>query len=337
VVVFQNDIRRALIRLGSKAWLTRGRDAQERVMDEVVAAATELARHRMGAIICLERDANVLEFVKNDGVVMDSMVTRELLVSLFVPESVNKTHDGAVLIRDLRMARAGLFFPMPESTRIADPTLGSRHRAAIGITEETDAVVVVVSEERGTITLCFPNGMVQNVDGASLKQALLGLIRGVTATTERRSVWQRIFGRAPQRAAKPAPALSPGSGPKGPEQKPVAAGPQKQISIITRAPAIAKTPAPGTKPSTSTSGRHIALKKESSQSGRFTAVSRSEPPAEESPKTPSIPPRVSMPMPSAKDRKEQKPESEETPSPRTVSKPMTPTELPNTTLGNDES
>jgi len=189
VVVFQNDIRRALIRLGAKAWLTRGRDAQERVIEEVVAAATELARHRMGAILCLERDANVLEFVKSEGVELNCEVSRELLVSMFVPEAVNKLHDGAVLIRDLRIACAGVFLPMPEVTKVADTSLGSRHRAAIGITEETDAVVVVVSEERGTITLCFPNGMVQNVDGNSLKQALLGLfgrgVAGERAQTER--------------------------------------------------------------------------------------------------------------------------------------------------------
>jgi len=190
VVVFQNDIRRALIRLGAKAWLSRGRDAQERVLEEVVAAATELARHRMGAIICLERDANVLEFVKSDGVDLNCEVSRELLVSLFIPEAVNKLHDGAVLIRDLRIACAGVFLPMPEATRVADSSLGSRHRAAIGITEETDAVVIVVSEERGTITLCFPNGMVQNVDGASLKQALLGLF-GKRAPSEAATTTER--------------------------------------------------------------------------------------------------------------------------------------------------
>jgi len=289
----------------------------------------------MGALICLERDANVLEFVKNDGIEMDSMVSRELLVSMFVPESVNKTHDGAVLIRDLRMARAGLFFPMPEMTRIADPTLGSRHRAAIGITEETDAVVVVVSEERGTITLCFPNGMVQNVDGASLKQALLGLIRGL-AQKERRGLWQRIFGR-PVQPRQPAPK------PATAEPKPAAVGASgKQISIITRAPTVAKTPASGTKTpaiaaATGKSGRHTAIKKETSQSGRFTPLSRSDAavapaarPEEASQKTPSVPPRgVSMPMPTSKDRKpaEPKPDSEETPGPRTVSKPMTKTEL----------
>ena len=174
VVVFQNDIRRALIRMGNTAWFTGGREQQSRVIDEVVAAATELARHRMGALIAFEQDANVLEFAKSEGIHLDCVVTRELLVSLFVPESVNKLHDGAVLIRDLRIARAGVFFPMPD-TKILDAQLGSRHRAALGITEETDAVVVVVSEERGTISFCFSGNIVSNLDGQSLRHALLGL------------------------------------------------------------------------------------------------------------------------------------------------------------------
>src|SRR5262245_54289946 len=174
VVVFQNDIRRALIRMGNTAWFTGGREQQSRVIDEVVAAATELARHRMGALIAFEQDANVLEFAKSEGIHLDSVVTRELLVSLFVPESVNKLHDGAVLIRDLRIARAGVFFPIPD-TKVLDEQLGSRHRAALGITEETDAVVVVVSEERGTISFCFSGNIVSNLDGQSLRHALLGL------------------------------------------------------------------------------------------------------------------------------------------------------------------
>jgi diadenylate cyclase len=173
VVVFQNDIRRALIRMGSRAWLASGREQQSRVIEEVVAAATELARHRMGAIIAFEQDANVLEFCTNAGIDIESVVTRELLVSMFVPESVNKLHDGAVLIRDLKIARAGVFFPMPE-TRVLDASLGSRHRAALGITEETDAVVVVVSEERGTISCCFSGNIVLNLDGQALRTMLLG-------------------------------------------------------------------------------------------------------------------------------------------------------------------
>jgi diadenylate cyclase len=95
-------------------------------------------------------------------------------VSLFVPESVNKLHDGAVILRNYRIAKAGVFFPMPD-TKVADKSLGSRHRAALGVTEETDAVVVVVSEERGTISFCFNGNIVPGLDGAQLKTALIGL------------------------------------------------------------------------------------------------------------------------------------------------------------------
>ena len=167
---------------------------ETRVIDEVVAAATELARHRMGALICFEQDANLDEFVVAQGTTLDAAVQRELLVSLFVPESLNKLHDGAVVIRNLRIAKAGVFFPMPD-TKMLDKSLGSRHRAALGITEETDAVVVVVSEERGTISFCFNGNIVPNLDGASLRQALLGLFgqsraRRRSAEARRRS--QRV-------------------------------------------------------------------------------------------------------------------------------------------------
>lgn len=175
VVVFQNDIRRGLMRVGSRAFFSgMARQQETRVIDEVVAAATELARHRIGALICFEQDANLDEFVVVQGTNVDAQVQRELLVSLFIPESLNKLHDGAVVIRNYRVAKAGVFFPMPDM-KLLDKSLGSRHRAALGITEETDAVVVVVSEERGTISFCFNGNIVPNLDGASLKQALLGL------------------------------------------------------------------------------------------------------------------------------------------------------------------
>jgi uncharacterized protein (TIGR00159 family) len=175
VVVFQNDIRRGLMRVGSRAFFGGiSRQQESKVIDEVVAAATELARHRMGALICFEQDANLDEFVVGQGTAIDASVQRELLVGLFIPESVNKLHDGAVVIRNLRIAKAGVFFPMPD-TKVLDKSLGSRHRAALGITEETDAVVVVVSEERGTISFCFNGNIISNLDGASLRQALLGL------------------------------------------------------------------------------------------------------------------------------------------------------------------
>ena len=173
VVVFQNDIRRGLMRIGANplfgGW---GRALEARVVDEVVAATTELARHRTGALITFEQDANLDEFVVGQGIAIDSVVTKELLVTMFIPESVNKLHDGAVIIRNLRIAKAGVFFPMPEAKNV-DAAYGSRHRAAIGITEETDAVVVVVSEERGTISFCFNGNIVTDLDGEVLRKTLL--------------------------------------------------------------------------------------------------------------------------------------------------------------------
>jgi len=176
VVVFQNDIRRALMRVGDKALLPGfGRAREAAIVDEVVAAATELARHRTGALIAFEQNANLEEFVVGHGIALDAAVSRELLVTIFQPESANKLHDGAVLLRELRIHSAGVFFPMPEARNI-DSSLGSRHRAALGVSEETDAVVVVVSEERGTITVCYRGNMIPNLDGQRLKGALYDLM-----------------------------------------------------------------------------------------------------------------------------------------------------------------
>jgi diadenylate cyclase len=172
VVVFQSDIRRALMRVGSRWVGALGQAKESHVIDEVVEAVTELARHRIGALIALEQDANLDEFVGiHKGRMVDAAVSSELLVTLFLPEGMNKLHDGAVVIRNLRVAKAGVFFPLHEG-RVLDQSFGSRHRAALGITEETDTVVVVVSEERGTISLCFGGNIASNLDGPKLRTAL---------------------------------------------------------------------------------------------------------------------------------------------------------------------
>jgi diadenylate cyclase len=176
VVVFQSDIRRALQRVGSRAFFGSGRSQETAVIEEVVEAARELSRHRIGAIIAFEQEANLDEFVgQNKGVTLQARVTSELLVSLFVPEGTNKLHDGAVVIRDLRVEKAGVFFPMPEGRNL-DATFGSRHRAALGITEETDAVVVVVSEERGTISFCFNGNIAPDLQANQLREMLISIL-----------------------------------------------------------------------------------------------------------------------------------------------------------------
>jgi uncharacterized protein (TIGR00159 family) len=207
VVVFQSDIRRALQRVGSRAWFSGFARAQEsKVIDEVVAAATDLARHRVGAIIAFEQDANLDEFVgAHKGLPIDAAVTRELLVSLFIPEEMNRLHDGAVVIRNFRIAKAAVFFPMPEA-RVVDESFGSRHRAALGITEETDAVVVVVSEERGSISFCFNGNIATNLDGPKLR-AMLEAIFSPRVRKSRPKAQKRLsVAPPPERAELEAPA-----------------------------------------------------------------------------------------------------------------------------------
>src|SRR6185503_17291951 len=176
-----------LQRVGSRALFGGlGRARETQVIDEVVEAATELARHRIGAIITFEQDANLDEFVGiHKGHILDAAITSELLVSLFVPEGVNKLHDGAVIIRNYRIAKAGVFFPMAD-VKIVDESFGSRHRAALGITEETDAVVVVVSEERGTISFCFNGNIASNLDGPKLRTMLEAIFSPKVRTKKRK-------------------------------------------------------------------------------------------------------------------------------------------------------
>ncbi len=222
VVVFQEDIRRGLMRMGSGALIGTGRYQEQRVIDEVIAAATELARHRIGAIIAFEQDANLDEFVgSHKGTEIDGAVSSQLLVSLFVPEAMNKLHDGAVIIRDLRIAKAGVFFPFTQG-RVIDESFGSRHRAALGITEETDAVLVVVSEERGSVSFCFNGNIVSDLDGPRLRAALEGIFSPKKAT-KRPGAGERLWSMLPsqllrrraglERAAakEPTPSEAPGS------------------------------------------------------------------------------------------------------------------------------
>jgi len=197
--VFQSDIRRGLQRVGSRAWFSFARAQESKVIDEVVEAATELARHRIGALITFEQDANLDEFVGvHKGHVIDAQVTSELLVSLFIPEGVNKLHDGSVIVRNFRIAKAGVFFPMPEG-RVMDDSFGSRHRAALGITEETDAVVVIVSEERGTISFCFNGNIATSLDGPKLH----AMLEAIFSPKVRKSAARKT--KAPRESTPPPP------------------------------------------------------------------------------------------------------------------------------------
>jgi uncharacterized protein (TIGR00159 family) len=195
IVIFQHDIRRGLMRVGQNLFAVGRHYEQTGVFEEIIRAAERLATARVGALIVLERDADLVEYLNEPGVEMDAKVTEELLVSVFLVDSENKLHDGAVIIKNLRIAQAGAVLPLTANAKL-DKALGTRHRAAIGITEETDAVVVVVSEERGSVSLCFGGNIARDLDGATLRKALLGLFQ--------KEKKKRRPTTAPPRAVEPA-------------------------------------------------------------------------------------------------------------------------------------
>src|SRR5690349_14135787 len=177
IVVFQQDIRRALGRIGQNVLPFGRRQETSAIVDEVVAATAQIARARLGAIIVFERDAALEEFV-DDATRIDAVLSRQLLVSLFVPARENELHDGAVVIgKSHRIELARALLPLSRATDLG-PEFGTRHRAALGITEDTDAVVVVVSEERGEISLCFKGSIARDLEPVMLRRALVGLFAG---------------------------------------------------------------------------------------------------------------------------------------------------------------
>jgi uncharacterized protein (TIGR00159 family) len=170
IVVFQSEIRKGLAHIGRAPFLGgAARRRQEEVVDEIVLAATSLASERTGAIVALEREMGLRSYIET-GIALDAVVTYDLLVSIFHPAT--PLHDGAVVIQGNRVAAAACFLPLtvnPELSR----ALGSRHRAAIGLSEDTDAVAIVVSEETGAISVVEGGQIRRGLDGPALKRALL--------------------------------------------------------------------------------------------------------------------------------------------------------------------
>ena len=170
IVVFQSEIRKVLAQLGKTPLPgVFGSPRTEEVIDEVVLAGTTLAAQRTGAIVVIERDMGLRSYIET-GIAMDALVTYDLLISIFNPGT--PLHDGAVIIQGNRVAAAACFLPLTVNPQLSRE-LGSRHRAAIGVTEDTDALAVVVSEETGVISLVVGGRIRRELDGASLKSALL--------------------------------------------------------------------------------------------------------------------------------------------------------------------
>lgn len=170
IILFQADIRRVLSQFGKTSFLSRG-DAYKdgNLIEEVVKSSVSLSNRKVGALMVLEKDADVTEFT-DSGISIDSQVSKELLTSIFLP--VSPLHDGAVVIRKGRIFLANCFLPL--STQATGlKSIGTRHRAALGLSEETDAVCVIVSEENGSISLATGGRIIHNLDSGQLRKALV--------------------------------------------------------------------------------------------------------------------------------------------------------------------
>jgi diadenylate cyclase len=174
IVLFQSDIRRALSSLGQAPffrYLSRTTRAAETI-EEVVTAAELLAKRRVGGIIAIEREIGLRNFVES-GIPIDANVSYDLLTTIFQPGT--PLHDGAVIIQEDRIAAASCFLPLAVHPKL-DRDLGTRHRAAIGLTEESDAVAVVVSEERGEISLSLQGRLYRGLSPDELRTRLNVLV-----------------------------------------------------------------------------------------------------------------------------------------------------------------
>ncbi|MDG2049538.1 MAG: diadenylate cyclase CdaA [Myxococcota bacterium] len=188
IVLFQHDIRRALARVGRGFFPSVSAQQESQILEEVVRGAQTLAGRRVGALIVLERETALTDQVEG-GTAVDADVSKEILLALFTPGS--PLHDGAVILADGRIASAGGILPLTIRTDLPEG-IGTRHRAAIGITEETDAVVVVVSEETAQISVALGGEIMRKLDAPQLRDVLREILSG-----ERRD----LKAGAPQRLA----------------------------------------------------------------------------------------------------------------------------------------
>jgi len=178
-VIFQPELRRALEQLGhagqlmQRPFATHPESEMEHAVEEISRAASHLSRVGYGALIVIEREIG-LQDSADRGTPLDGIVTRQLLINIFFPNS--PLHDGAVIIRSDRILSAGCILPLSDKEAI-DSSLGTRHRAAIGITDESDALAVVVSEETRGISLAHNGRLVPNLDQERLRRALRSLLK----------------------------------------------------------------------------------------------------------------------------------------------------------------
>lgn len=183
VVAFQPELRQAFIQIGQARFFSSARGQLEHVTNTLADSAAYLSRNRIGAIIAVERTVGLASFIRA-GVVLNADLTAPLLNTIFYPGS--PLHDMGVIIREGRIAAAGCQFPLAESEEV-DPALGSRHRAALGLAKEGDAVVIVVSEETGRVSLAYEGHLYLGLAVENLREALRTLLAAPRLPRRRRA------------------------------------------------------------------------------------------------------------------------------------------------------
>ncbi|MEA2649942.1 MAG: diadenylate cyclase [Candidatus Binataceae bacterium] len=173
IVVFQSEIRHALANLGSRISLMRSSSSVADVYDDIVLAANLFSQNQTGALIVIEREIGLRTYIES-GVSLDARLSYDLLATVFRPSA--PLHDGAVIVQRDRIAAAACFLPLSMNP-VLSTQLGTRHRAAIGITEETDAVAVIISEETGTISMAVAGSIERELTVERLRERLSHLLR----------------------------------------------------------------------------------------------------------------------------------------------------------------
>ncbi len=177
IILFQKDIRRGLARAGGRLFLTgRSGHSDASTREELIKACFALASRRVGALIAIERTADLDDFVSR-ATQIDALVSHELLTSIFHPTS--PLHDGAIVVQKGRLTAAQVFFPLSLSKDVSR-FFGTRHRAAIGLTEETDAIAIIVSEERGTVSIVTDGKITPTANANELRQQLQEIFQATT-------------------------------------------------------------------------------------------------------------------------------------------------------------
>jgi len=183
VVAFQPELRQAFIHIGQARFFRSSRGQIEEMVDALVDSASYMSRNKIGALVAIERSVGLGSFIQA-GTVLDADLTSGLLNTIFYPGSA--LHDMGVIIREGRIAAAGCQFPLAESEEV-DPSLGSRHRAALGLAKEGDAVVLVVSEETGRVSLAYEGQLYLGIAPDSLREVLLTLLTGPKLSRRRKA------------------------------------------------------------------------------------------------------------------------------------------------------